>query len=642
MNDLFWIKNRARREPFSSGADSNIMNGSGTLIKSMRKAGVLLMLLLLVGSLLLPAFAHGQGVQQPDQPVEIEPLSGLNTGAADFAPTLSPDGQRMLFNTSNGQYQDIYLAEKKEGQWTLVRNVRELNSPYNDETPFWSEDGKVVLFASDRDGSLEMPADLQGRVRVSYDLYWARADESGRFSEPRRIPGNFQTSDHERAPALSPDSREIYYTTWEFGDITGSKIMVAKWNGSGFSEPEPLPSPINSGHQEAALMPLKDNSYVFSSRRPGGIGGWDFYRTSRSESGWSDPVLIPELSSTENEMHLSIHDGTFYFASDRSGGKGHYDLYSTDTGINLDQPQFAVRTDEGSEPAAREPTSSIREGEPESYSDPTANSGREEDLEGLLQNYDSRMDGAFERETPDGYRDRIDRGLELAFEGAESDGLNRFRPDRESLVVMDKDTGRPLSVPVKMQPYYRDENNPRPDPTRTSSNGAGELRLPAFDSEGLEVTISIPGYSTYHRIIDYRAVFTGKRIIYLERIRKGGSFEVSDIQFDANSAVLRDESEFYLESLLDYLKKNPQTRLKIIGHTDLHGSKEYNEKLSFRRAMSVKNYLVYHGIDAMRLEVEGAGFSNPVVAKKGDPYDQKNRRTEFKILEESTPAAPEF
>ena len=146
------------------------MNGSGSF-KLMRKAAVLLMILILAGSLLMPAFAHGQGVQQPDQPVEIEALSELNTGAADFAPTISPDGKRMLFNTSNGQYQDIYLAEQKDDRWVLVRNVRELNSPYNDETPFWSEDGKVILFASDRDGSLEMPADLQGRVRVSYDLY---------------------------------------------------------------------------------------------------------------------------------------------------------------------------------------------------------------------------------------------------------------------------------------------------------------------------------------------------------------------------------------------------------------------------------------------------------------------------------------
>ena len=623
------------------------MKVSGHLGKYLQKAAVFLMVLLLLGGILAPALAYGQGVQQPDRPVEIRPLDELNTGSADFAPTLSPDGQRMLFNTRNGQYQDIYLAAKKDGQWSLVRNVRELNSPYNDETPFWSADGKVVLFASDRDGSLEMPADLQGRVRVSYDLYWARADEQGRFSEPRRIPGAFQTSDHERAPALSPDSRELYYTTWEFGDINGSKIMMARWNGSGFSEPESLPSSINSGHQEAALMPLQGNTYVFSSRRPGGVGGWDFYRTTRSESGWTDPILVPELSSTENEMHLSIHNGTLFFASDRSGGKGHYDLYSSETQLNFNDSQFAMREDqtESRPPSSEESegrTESVREGDTQSYTDPTANLGREEDLEGLLQNYDARLDGSFERETPEAYRDRVNRGLELAFEGAELPDSGRYRPERESLIIMDKDTGRPLSVPVKMQPYYQDENKPRPEPSRSRSSDSGQLRLPEFDSEGLEVTISVPGYATYHRIIDYRAVFNGKRIVYLEKARKGQSFEVNEIRFDANSAVLRDESEFYLESLVQYLNKNPNTRLRIIGHTDLHGSKEYNETLSYRRAISVKNYLVYHGIDEKRLEVEGAGFSHPIVNKKGEPHDQKNRRTEFKILDDADSREPEF
>ncbi|MCB1137198.1 MAG: PD40 domain-containing protein [Leptospiraceae bacterium] len=601
----------------------------------LKKAGVVALILSILGGLFLPAAARAQGMQQPDQPIKVRGLDALNTGAADFSPTLSPDGSKMLFNTRNGRYQDIYLAERKDGEWSLVRNVRELNSDYNDETPFWSKDGKLVLFASDRDGSLEMPADAQGRIRVSYDLYWARASEDGRFSAPSRVAGNFQTSDHERAPALSNDGKEIYYTTWEFGDITGSKIMVARWTGNGFAGPEPLPSTINSGNQEAALTPLEDNLFVFSSRRPGGVGGWDFYSTRKSEQGWSEPVLVPELSSPDNEMHLSIHGGDLYFASDRSGGKGHYDLYSTSSAISLSEETFASRDPEAEaspDPLDVERAPTIREGDAESYTNPTANRGREEDLEGILQNYDAAMDGSFRNETPEEYRSRIDRGLELAFEGAEDPGVRARRG--ESLIVQDKETGRPLSVDVKMRPYYQEEGKKRPEAMVGRSDDAGLLQLPAFDSEGLEVTISLPGYAPYHRIIDYRAVFSGKRIVYLEKARKGDSFEATAIRFDANSAVLRDESEPYLESLVEFLKKNPAFRLKIIGHTDLHGTKEYNDTLSYRRALSVRNYLVYHGVDKQRLEIEGAGFSKPVVNKKGEPFDAQNRRTEFLILQD--------
>ena len=105
-------------------------------------------------------------------------------------------------------------------------------------------------------------------------------------------------------------------------------------------------------------------------------------------------MLVPEISSPENEMHLSVHNGQFFFASDRSGGKGHYDLYSTSTNIGLDT-EVAMREPIAEQPAAEEPAEqpptverdrgaenrSVREGDPESYSNPTANRGREEDLE---------------------------------------------------------------------------------------------------------------------------------------------------------------------------------------------------------------------------------------------------------------------
>ncbi|MCB1170861.1 MAG: OmpA family protein, partial [Leptospiraceae bacterium] len=364
-------------------------------------------------------------------------------------------------------------------------------------------------------------------------------------------------------------------------------------------------------------------------------GGWDFYSTRKTDQGWSEPVLVPELSSPDNEMHLSIHGGDLYFASDRSGGKGHYDLYSTSSAISLSEETFASRDAESErsrDPLEEERASTIREGDAESYTNPTANRGREEDLEGILQNYDAAMDGSFRSETPEEYRSRIDRGLELAFEGAEDPGMRDRR--RESLIVQDKETGRPLSVEVKMRPYYQEEGKKRPEAMVGRSDDAGLLQLPNFDSEGLEVTISLPGYAPYHRIIDYRAVFSGKRIVYMERARKGDSFDATAIRFDANSAVLRDESEPYLESLVEFLKQNPTFRLKIIGHTDLHGTKEYNDTLSYRRALSVRNYLVYHGVEKERLEIEGAGFSKPVVNKKGEPFDAQNRRTEFLILQD--------
>ncbi|MCB1167932.1 MAG: OmpA family protein, partial [Leptospiraceae bacterium] len=363
--------------------------------------------------------------------------------------------------------------------------------------------------------------------------------------------------------------------------------------------------------------------------RPGGTGGWDFYVTSRTESGWSEPRQIIELNSPGNEMHLSRVDNRFYFASDRSGGKGQYDLYFTEI------PRLADSSEPEADPSTE--TANEKPERAESSDEQVAlarNRGREDDLEGVLRNYDAAMDRAGEFESEEEYRRRIERGLELAFD---NDPIERTTPKKDTLIVQDRDTGRPMSVQVKMRPYYKDEQKKRPDATLSRSDAEGTLQLPEFDSEGLELSITVPGYTPYHRVIDYRAVASGKRIVYLERAKKGQSFQVNDIKFDANSAVIRDESESYLESLIDFMKQNPAVRLKIVGHTDLHGSEEYNISLSLRRALSVRNYLVYHGIKEERLAVEGAGFSHPIVNKKGPPHDQINRRTEFVILEDGNP-----
>ncbi len=72
--------------------------------------------------------------------------------------------------------------------------------------------------------------------------------------------------------------------------------------------------------------------------------------------------------------------------------------------------------------------------------------------------------------------------------------------------------------------------------------------------------------------------------------------------------------------------------MEIVGHTDLHGTDEYNNQLSLKRADAVKNYLVEKGLDPKRFKIYGAGKTQPVVNQIGKGFDELNRRTEFKIL----------
>ena len=73
--------------------------------------------------------------------------------------------------------------------------------------------------------------------------------------------------------------------------------------------------------------------------------------------------------------------------------------------------------------------------------------------------------------------------------------------------------------------------------------------------------------------------------------------------------------------------------IEIAGHTDAVGTKEYNQNLSVRRALAVKNFLVKKGIDQRRVKAVGYGKSRPL-ASNDDEADGRelNRRVEFKVL----------
>ena len=107
---------------------------------------------------------------------------------------------------------------------------------------------------------------------------------------------------------------------------------------------------------------------------------------------------------------------------------------------------------------------------------------------------------------------------------------------------------------------------------------------------------------------------------------------VTNVNFDFDSAAIRKDSEAKLGRVVSILKDNPDVRVRVEGHTDSTGPEKYNLGLSYRRAESVKNYLVANGIDAGRLSVVGFGEAKPLVSNKTRAGRAVNRRVEFKVL----------
>lgn len=109
-----------------------------------------------------------------------------------------------------------------------------------------------------------------------------------------------------------------------------------------------------------------------------------------------------------------------------------------------------------------------------------------------------------------------------------------------------------------------------------------------------------------------------------------GRLTTYGITFDVNKAEIKPESRGTLNDIANVLKENPTVRVKIVGHTDSDGDDALNLDLSRRRAESVKNELASKfGIDAARMETEGAGESKPVAPNDTPVNKAMNRRVEF-------------
>ena len=106
----------------------------------------------------------------------------------------------------------------------------------------------------------------------------------------------------------------------------------------------------------------------------------------------------------------------------------------------------------------------------------------------------------------------------------------------------------------------------------------------------------------------------------------------ADVLFDFDKSILKSEGKNKLDDLATKVKAINLEVVIAIGHTDSIGSDAYNQKLSVRRAESVKAYLVSKGVEPNRIYTEGKGEKQPVASNKTKDGRQKNRRVEIEVI----------
>ena len=107
---------------------------------------------------------------------------------------------------------------------------------------------------------------------------------------------------------------------------------------------------------------------------------------------------------------------------------------------------------------------------------------------------------------------------------------------------------------------------------------------------------------------------------------------VKGINFRRNSADIKASSFPLLKEAVKVFRDYPDLRVEISGHTSNEGKRDFNMKLSRKRAASVKGFLVSAGIDERRIGTIGYGPDRPIADNDTKEGQEKNRRIEFRLL----------
>ena len=434
------------------------------------------------------------------------------------------------------------------------------------------------------------------------DLVVSRKDARGRWLPPVSISGNINTEDNrEGTCSISADGRKLILTVCPDG---GCDLYESVKIGNDWSKPRNLGPNVNSRAWDSQPSLSADGrTLYFISNRGGGVGMRDIWVSTMNEKGeWTKAVNVgPTVNSPYDEYSPFIHanNRTLFFSTNGRPGFGGYDIFYSDrdssgwtTPRNLGQP-----INDNSEQFSLFITADGKKGY---YS--------------------------LEERLPDGHSKSTIYEV-LIPEVSQV----RFRSNYVKGVIRDKVSQKPLKAAIELINLKTDEVVSLV--TSDSVNGNYLMVLTQGDEYALYVTKA--GYLfrsynfNYSEVTDFEPITIN---IDLEKVIAGSVAVLNNIFFDVDKYELKEKSNPELQKILRFLRDNPQLRVEIGGHTDNSGAATYNRGLSEKRARSVYDFLIQHGVSPGRLSLKGYGPDRPIASNDTDEGRQKNRRIEFTIL----------
>ncbi len=383
-------------------------------------------------------------------------------------------------------------------------------------------------------------------------------------------------------------------------------IYVSDYNDANNTWTEPK---IFDGYSNDAVdclhpsISANGNTLFFTSNMPGGQGGQDIWMLKRENGIWGQPVnLGPKINTKWSDAYpFILGDSLLYFASNGRTGFGGYDIYMSKVDaqgnfsepVNVGQPINSNADDFGIT------WKDIKGGWISSNRIDDINniSGGDDiysfksikklyDLKGNVKTYS---------------QSKVVSKLKVLCSGTDGTRETTLSDDNGDFVFKDRDPDIKYAIFVT-------------DPDYLTNLKSFKYFEDSLDTKDIA--------KTFDKVVDIEVI----------KVPKTKEYEIKNIYWDFNKWDLRSESKQELDKLVDFLKETKQY-IVINAYTDAIGSDDYNLILSYKRANSVVNYLIYKGVSKDKLAPIGHGEMDLVIKNaKTEDDNQKNRRTTFQLL----------
>lgn len=464
---------------------------------------------------------------------------------------------------------------KQLGSRYTVKKMDVFNSRRADYSPMLCGDEYNQLFFTSTRNEAQGD-ELSGITGAKAgDIFFSQKDDKGKWGKPQTIDSGLNTEYDEGACCFSPDQRVMYLTQCvtdpsypRYATIMTSNRADAAWGKPSLLE---ITRDTLSCYAHPAVSPDGEWLY-FVSDMPGGKGGLDIWRIRLTAAGLGGVENLGDPINTEgNEMFPTFRpNGDLYFSSDGHAGMGGLDIFIAKVGSDgkykLEHPGYPLNS-QGDDFGC-----TFEGAHNKGFFSSNRGDGR-------------GWDHIYSFENPEIMQTL--KGWVYEMDGYELPAAQ---------VYMVGDDGTNLKLSVKGDGSFEQVIEPGVNYILLAAckgflNHKEELRVEPV-SESKEYTLQFPLASIRVPVL------------------------IDNIFYDFDKATLRPESATSLDELVKLLTENPNVTIELSAHADYRGSAEYNKRLSQKRAESVVNYLIEHGIPQDRLTPKGYGVEKPKTIRK--------------------------